>query len=112
MRFVVSGFVNNQSYIKRAFCNYPLYKLIYVYRDGHVSLQEYMSFMISRETENVSSRDEIEKAFLALTAEGKPYVTKQELYAVSCCDFFYSKRDIKENLLEYSYVASPQIAWF
>ncbi|KAJ8038539.1 Spectrin alpha chain, non-erythrocytic 1 [Holothuria leucospilota] len=50
-------------------------------RDGYVSLQEYMSFMISRETENVSSRDEIEKAFLALTAEGKPYVTKQELYA-------------------------------
>ncbi|XP_071500194.1 spectrin alpha chain, non-erythrocytic 1-like [Diadema antillarum] len=50
-------------------------------RDGFVSLQEYMSFMISRETENVQSKDEIENAFRALSAEGKPYVTKQELYA-------------------------------
>ncbi|XP_071821753.1 spectrin alpha chain, non-erythrocytic 1-like isoform X5 [Apostichopus japonicus] len=50
-------------------------------RDGFVSLQEYMSFMISRETENVSSRDEIEKAFKALSSEGKLFVTKQELYA-------------------------------
>lgn len=47
-----------------------------------MSLQEYMSFMISRETENVSSRDEIEKAFKALSSEGKLFVTKQELYAV------------------------------
>lgn len=39
--------------------------------------------MISRETENVQSKDEIENAFRALSAEGKPYVTKQELYAVS-----------------------------
>lgn len=39
--------------------------------------------MISRETENVNSRDEIENAFRALSAEGRPYVNKQELYAVS-----------------------------
>ncbi|XP_033114837.1 spectrin alpha chain, non-erythrocytic 1-like isoform X2 [Anneissia japonica] len=50
-------------------------------RDGQVSLQEYMAFMISRETENVQSKDDIEKAFSLLSAEGKPYVTKQELYA-------------------------------
>ncbi|XP_077987102.1 spectrin alpha chain, non-erythrocytic 1-like isoform X2 [Glandiceps talaboti] len=50
-------------------------------RDGFVSLQEYMAFMISRETENVQSSEEIENAFRALTSEGKPYVTKQELYS-------------------------------
>lgn len=51
-------------------------------RDGNVSLQEYMAFMISRETENVKSSEEIESAFRALSAENKPYVTKEELYQV------------------------------
>uniref|UniRef100_A0A8C9XI35 Spectrin alpha, non-erythrocytic 1 n=1 Tax=Sander lucioperca TaxID=283035 RepID=A0A8C9XI35_SANLU len=49
-------------------------------RDGNVSLQEYMAFMISRETENVKSSEEIESAFRALSTENKPYVTKEELY--------------------------------
>ncbi|XP_075691230.1 spectrin alpha chain, non-erythrocytic 1 isoform X3 [Rhinoderma darwinii] len=49
-------------------------------RDGHVSLQEYMAFMISRETENVKSSEEIESAFRALSTQQKPYVTKEELY--------------------------------
>ncbi|XP_048876599.1 spectrin alpha chain, non-erythrocytic 1-like isoform X2 [Brienomyrus brachyistius] len=49
-------------------------------RDGYVSLQEYMAFMISRETENVKSSEEIESAFRALSTENKPYVTKEELY--------------------------------
>lgn len=53
-----------------------------VCRDGNVSLQEYMAFMISRETENVKSSEEIESAFRALSAENKPYVTKEELYQV------------------------------
>jgi len=48
--------------------------------DGFVSLQEYMSFMISRETENVTSMQEVENAFKALSEEGKPYLTKQEIY--------------------------------
>lgn len=52
-------------------------------RDGHVSLQEYMAFMISKETENVQSSEEIEKAFRAITAGDRPYVTQEELYAVS-----------------------------
>ena len=39
-----------------------------------------MAFMISRETENVKSSEEIESAFRALSSEGKPYVTKEELY--------------------------------
>ena len=49
-------------------------------RDGHVSLQEYMAFMISRETENVKSSEETESAFRVLSSEGKPYVTKEQLY--------------------------------
>ena len=59
-------------------------------RDGHVSLQEYMAFMISRETENVKSSEEIESAFRALSSEGKPYVTKEELYQVNTGLFFHS----------------------
>lgn len=58
-------------------------------RDGYVSLQEYMAFMISKETENVQSSEEIEKAFRAITAGDRPYVTKEELYAVSYILFMY-----------------------
>ncbi|KAK6636692.1 hypothetical protein RUM43_010354 [Polyplax serrata] len=50
-------------------------------RDGFVSLKEYMTFMIRKETENVQSSDEIENAFRAITAADRPYVTKDELYA-------------------------------
>lgn len=39
--------------------------------------------MISKETENVQSSQEIENAFRAITAADRPYVTKEELYAVS-----------------------------
>lgn len=53
-------------------------------RDGYVSLQEYIAFMISKETENVQSFEEIENAFRAITASAdRPYVTKDELYSVS-----------------------------
>lgn len=53
-------------------------------RDGYITLQEFMAFMISRETENVQSRDEVEEAFRSLTKDGtKEYITKEELYAVS-----------------------------
>ena len=51
-------------------------------RDGFVSLQEYMAFMISKETENVHSSEEIENAFRAIAASDRPYVTKEELYQV------------------------------
>ncbi|XP_035787487.1 spectrin alpha chain isoform X2 [Anopheles albimanus] len=53
-------------------------------RDGQVSLQEYIAFMISKETENVQSFEEIENAFRAITASDprpRPYVTKEELYS-------------------------------
>ena len=42
-----------------------------------------MSFMISRETENIQSLSEVEGAFRAITANGnKPYVTKDEIFQV------------------------------
>ena len=53
-------------------------------RDGVVSLQEYMAFMISQETENVTNVDEVILAFKALTTGGdKTYIAENELYAVS-----------------------------
>ena len=68
-----------------------------------MSLQEYMAFMISRETENIQSISDIIQAFKALTQEGeKPYITSSEIYAVrskiyliisimycSACTFLY-----------------------
>ena len=52
-------------------------------RDGVVSLQEYMAFMISQETENVTNVDEVILAFKALTTGGdKTYISENELYAV------------------------------
>ncbi|EDV21767.1 uncharacterized protein TRIADDRAFT_59818 [Trichoplax adhaerens] len=49
--------------------------------DGFVTLEEYMAFMISRETENVASKKDVEDAFKALTADGdKPYIIGSELY--------------------------------
>ncbi|MPC54664.1 Spectrin alpha chain [Portunus trituberculatus] len=49
-------------------------------RDGAVSLQEYMAFMISKETENVHSSEEIQNAFRAIAAGDRPYVLREELY--------------------------------
>ena len=52
-------------------------------RNGYISLEDYMSFMISRETENVESIAEVESAFQAITAGGdRPHVTKEELFQV------------------------------
>lgn len=67
-------------------------------RDGYVSLQEYMAFMISKETENVQSSEEIENAFRAITAADRPYVTKEELYAVNIA-----------NTIEYSEMSSYNV---
>ncbi len=42
-----------------------------------------MSFMISRETENVQSLSEVVSAFRAITANGdRAYVTEDEIYQV------------------------------
>lgn len=59
-----------------------LIKLDYFFRDGFVNLQDYMGFMISRETENVQSAQEVEAAFRALTSGEKPYITSHDLYQV------------------------------
>lgn len=61
--------------------------IAFFFRDGYVTLQDYMAFMISRETENVQSSEEIENAFRALSAEYRPYVTAEELYSVSFAFF-------------------------
>uniref|UniRef100_A0A183BMF5 EF-hand domain-containing protein n=1 Tax=Globodera pallida TaxID=36090 RepID=A0A183BMF5_GLOPA len=50
-------------------------------RDGYVTLQEFMAFMINKETENVRSSEEIEMAFRALSKEFRPYVIAEELFA-------------------------------
>ncbi|KAL3315949.1 Spectrin alpha chain, non-erythrocytic 1 [Cichlidogyrus casuarinus] len=52
-------------------------------RDGFVTLQEFMAYMISRETENVQSREEIEQAFRALAGghENRDFITRDELFA-------------------------------
>ena len=53
------------------------------FRNGYITLEDYMSFMISRETENIQSLSEVEGAFRAITANGdKPYVTKDEIFQV------------------------------
>lgn len=47
-------------------------------RDGQVSLQEYIAFMISKETENVQSYEEIENAFRSsLRHQGLLYSTRR-----------------------------------
>merc|ERR1719277_2652900 len=49
-------------------------------KDGFVQLQDYMAFMISKETENVQSFEDVENAFKTITSE-REYITKEELYA-------------------------------
>merc|ERR1711994_593621 len=50
-------------------------------RDMFISLQDYMGFMISKETENVATSDEIVNAFQAITTQEREYIHKKELYA-------------------------------
>jgi spectrin alpha len=49
-------------------------------RDGFVNLQDYMSFMISKETDNISSVSDVINAFRALTENGeRSYITREEI---------------------------------
>jgi hypothetical protein len=41
------------------------------FRDRFMTLQSYMAFMISKETENVQSSEEIEMAFRTITSQVK-----------------------------------------
>ena len=68
-----------------------------------------MSFMISRETENVGSSQEVINAFKALTEGGKrPYVTEAELYQVICttslvyCRYGLECNEITEKNVSFS----------
>ena len=52
-------------------------------RRGHTTFEDYMTFMISKETDNIQSIAEVEEAFRAIAANrDKPYVTKEELLQV------------------------------
>lgn len=52
-------------------------------RNGHITKEDYMTFMISRETENVDSVQEVEEAFKTITEGGdKPFVTEAQLKQV------------------------------
>lgn len=65
--------------------------------------------MISKETENVQSSEEIENAFRAITAGDRPYVTKEELYAVRIIDlqtYIYNIFNVGEFFI---YRTSPRI---
>lgn len=77
-------------------------------RDGYVSLQEYMAFMISKETENVQSSEEIENAFRAITAGDRPYVTKEELYAVRFISILFTISYSSINIGVYLFIEPYQ----
>ncbi|XP_003795429.1 spectrin alpha chain, erythrocytic 1 [Otolemur garnettii] len=47
-------------------------------RKGYVTLEDYTSFLIDKESENIKSSDDVESAFQAL-AEGKAYITKEDM---------------------------------
>ena len=51
-------------------------------RTGKVYLHDFITYMIERESENVSSKDEVLAAFRACSND-RPYVTRDELRAVS-----------------------------
>merc|ERR1712045_775495 len=62
-------------------------------KDGSIHLQDYMAFMISKETENVQSFEDVENAFKTITNE-REFITKEELYANltrSMADYCISK---------------------
>ena len=59
--------------------------VLFTYRNGSISLEDYMSFMISRETENVQSLSEVMSSFRAITTNGdRAYVTEDEIKQVKC----------------------------
>ncbi|XP_046912675.2 spectrin alpha chain isoform X2 [Dermatophagoides farinae] len=50
------------------------------YRSGHVFLHDFIAFMISKETENISTQEEMYNAFRYI-ANDRPYVTLEEIQA-------------------------------
>jgi len=77
---------------------------IYFSRVGTVALPEYMTFMISRETENVSSIDDVVLAFKSLTENSeRSYITRDELFAVRIF-IFLLLINIKFDLFLFFYI--------
>lgn len=71
-------------------------------RVGTVALPDYMTFMISRETENVSSIDDVVLAFKSLTENSeRPYITRDELFAVSLLYSFLLKMKVRDVFFRY-----------
>jgi len=67
--------------------------------------------MISRETENVQSAREVEAAFRALTTGDKPYITANELFAVSILAYLLDIHFSCWNYITYYYyIFTSQIA--
>jgi hypothetical protein len=59
-----------------------------------VTLQEYMAFMISKETENVQSSEEIEMAFRAITSQVN--ISSIYLHSSGCYfEYFPRVEDVK-----------------
>ncbi|VEL27101.1 unnamed protein product [Protopolystoma xenopodis] len=78
-------------------------------RDGYVTLQEFMAFMISRETENVQSRDEVEEAFRALTKDGRDYITKEELYSLLLNFFLFQPQNLSKEQADFCSDSMPPV---
>lgn len=51
------------------------------YRSGNVYLHDYIAYMISKETENISSTEDMINAFKSITSD-RPYITIEELNSV------------------------------
>ena len=63
---------------------------MYFCRNGFVTKEDYLTFMISRETENVDSAQEVEEAFKAITDGGdKPFVTESQLQQVKGSSYVF-----------------------
>lgn len=60
-------------------------------RSGYVYLHDYIAYMISKETDNISSTDDVLGAFRSITND-RPYITVEELNAV--CDALSSTVDL------------------
>ena len=68
-----------------------------------MTLTDYMTFMISRETENVSSIDDVVLAFKSLTENSeRPYITRDELFAVSFVEEFDRRKKNRSLCIEFT----------
>ena len=61
-------------------------------RLGYLSFEDYMAFMVSRETDNIESIAEVLEAFRAIASEREnSYVTEEELQQVKLLSLIYTQ---------------------